>query len=324
MKMNSIFFALALATATVCAQDATWLPASSTGALAIDYKAIRAIPMLAKLIDQQEQLPIAAPGGAQASALLKESQKDISKMLVAMLPGKSADEMHGVAFISGTFDTAQLAAKLKADSSCKVAVKDGVTIYAVPTAAPASAGQKAVATTSYVTFPSKGLIVGADDVDALLLGLKTQQKKAPALAADSMVARAVSKKFPFVVVANVAAQAKQGMQTPMTGTALPEFFAFTLRPKDDTHVLANLTGAFASAEEASQTATTLNGMKTMFAMQAAANPNAAREQAAIGALLSAITVGSNGKNATASLTLDEAMLKGLVDMIPVKQPAAAR
>ena len=320
MKTTTCIFALALATATACAQDATWLPANSTGAFALDYKALRAIPMLAKLMDQQGQLPLSAPGGAQASALLQEAQKDISKMLVAMVPGQSAQEMHGVAFVSGSFDTAQLAAKLKADPSCKVSVKDGVTVYAVPPSAQA-ATSGAPATTSYVVFPSKGLVVGSDNLDALFAGLKTMQKKSPALAADSMVYRAVAKNYPFLVVADTSAQAKKGETMPMVGTPLPQFFALTLRPKDEKQLLDNLTGVFASDEEASQVSTALNGMKTMFAMQAGAKP----EAAPLVGILSKVLVGSNGKNATASLTVDEAMIKTLSSAIPnMAAPALAR
>ena len=60
MKTTTILLALALATATACAQDATWLPANSKGALSLDYKALRAIPMVAKLIDKNNQSAVSA------------------------------------------------------------------------------------------------------------------------------------------------------------------------------------------------------------------------------------------------------------------------
>ena len=55
MKTTSLIFALVLSAVAARAQDATWLPANSTGALALDYKALRAIPMVAKLIDKNDQ-----------------------------------------------------------------------------------------------------------------------------------------------------------------------------------------------------------------------------------------------------------------------------
>ena len=68
-------------------------------------------------------------------------------------------------------------------------------------------------------------------------------------------------------------------------------------------------------------ATTLNGMKTVYAMQMAANP----EAAPLAKLLSAISIGSNGKNATASATFDEAMINSLSGMLPsMAAPASAR
>ena len=314
MKTTTILLALALATATACAQDATWLPANSTGALSLDYKALRAIPMVAKLIDNGNQSAgtVRIQGvSASQMALVKDLQKDISKMLVAMVPGAAQAEPNAVSFVSGTFDTALIAEKLKADANCTASIKDGVTVYATKTAGKSS----------YTVFPSKGLIVASDNLDALFAGLKTMQKKAPALSADSMVARAIAKSYPLVFVADTSSFSKQGVALP-TGGSLPAFCAFTLRTKDAAHLLANLTGLFASEEEAAQMATTLNGMKMMYAMQMSANP----EAAPLAKLLSAITVGSNGKNATASATIDEAMINSLSSALsnmvtPVMAPA---
>ena len=312
MNTKQIFSALLLAAVAACAQDATWLPANSTGALSLDYKALRAIPMVAKLMDKNDQstgsLGIQGVSSGQM-ALIKDLQKDVSKMLVAMVPGATSAEPSAVSFVSGTFDTAQIAAKLKADTNYTVSTKDGQTVYAT----------KAAGKSSYTVFPSKGLIVASDNLDALFAGLQTMQKKAPALAADSMISRAVAKNFPLVLVANTSSFAKQGVTLP-TGGALPAFCAFTLRAKDTAHLLANLTGVFASEEEATQMATTLNGMKTVYAMQMASNPQAAP----LAALLSAISVGSNGKNATASATIDEAMINSLSSLVPnMAAPAAA-
>ena len=313
MNTKNLFIALALATATACAQDATWLPANSTGALSIDYKALRAIPMVAKLIDKNDQAAgaVGVQGiSAGQMALIKDLQKDISKILVAMVPGATSAEPNAVSFVSGAFDTAQIAAKLKADTNYTVSTKDGQTVFA----------SKVAGKSSYTVFPSKGLIVTSDNLDALFAGLKTMQKKTPALAADSMISRAVAKNFPLVFVADTSSFAKQGATMPVGGGALPAFCAFTLRAKDTAHLLANLTGVFASEEEATQMATTLNGMKTVYAMQMASNPQAAP----LAALLSAISVGSNGKNATASATIDEAMISSLSSLVPnMAVPAAA-
>ncbi len=315
MNTKHIFSALLLAAVAACAQDATWLPANSTGALALDYKALRAIPMVAKLIDNADQSSgsVAMQGISSGQmAIIKDVQKDVSKLLVAMLPGATPDEPHAVSFVSGAFDTAQIAAKLKADPNCTVSVKDGVTVYA-----PKSATGKP----TYAVFPSKGLIVGSDNLDALFAGLQTMQKKAPALASDSMISRAVAKNFPLVLVADTSFLSKQGMTMPVGGGALPAFCAFTLRAKDTAHLLANLTGVFASDEEASQLATTLNGMKTVYAMQMAANPQSAQ----LAGLLSAISIGSNGKNATASATIDEALINSLSNLVPnMAAPASAK
>ena len=306
MNTKNIFSALLFAAIAASAQDATWLPANSTGALSLDYKALRAIPMVAKLIDNGDQAT--GTSGIQGisagqMAIIKDLQKDISKMLVAMVPGATTAEPNAVSFVSGTFDTAQVAEKLKADANCTVSVKDGVTVYA-----PKSATGKP----TYAVFPSKGLIVGSDNLDALFAGLQTMQKKSPALASDSMISRAIAKNFPLVLVADTSFLSKQGMTMPVGGGALPAFCAFTLRAKDTAHLLANLTGVFASDEEASQIATALNGMKTVYAMQMAANPQAAP----LAGLLSAITVGSNGKNATASATIDEALINSLTSALP--------
>ena len=313
MNTKQIFTALLFAAVAACAQDATWLPANSTGALALDYKALRAIPMIAKLIDSNQSSESVTMQGVSAGqmAIIKEVQKDVSKLLVAMLPGATPNEPHGVSFVSGTFDTAQIAAKLKADPNCTVSVKDGVTVYA-----PKSAMGKP----TYAVFPSKGLIVGSDNLDALFAGLQTMQKKSPALASDSMISRAIAKNFPLVLVADTSSFAKQGVSLP-TGGNLPSFCAFTLRAKDAAHLLANLTGVFASDEEASQMATTLNGMKMLYAAQLAANP----EAAPFAKLLSALTVASNGKNATASATIDEALINSLSNLVPnMAVPASAQ
>ena len=264
MNTKHIFSALIVAAVAACAQDATWLPSNSTGALSLDYKALRAIPMVAKLIDKNDQSAgsVGIQGiSAGQMAIIKDIQKDVSKMLVAMVPGATQTEPSAVSFVSGTFDTAQIAAKLKADENYTVSVKDGATVYAT----------KVAGKSSYTVFPSKGLIVASDNVDALFAGLKTMQKKSPALASDSMISRAVAKNFPLVFVADTSAFAKQGVTMPIGGGALPAFCAFTLRAKDTEHLLANLTGVFASEEEASQMATTLNGMKTVYAMQMASN-----------------------------------------------------
>ena len=304
MNTKHIISAFLFAALAASAQDATWLPANSTGALSLDYKALRAIPMVAKLIDKNDQS--AGTTGIQGisfeqMAIIKDLQKDISKMLVAMVPGATPAEPNAVSFVSGTFDTAQVAEKLKADANYTVSVKDGVTVYAT----------KVAGKSSYTVFPSKGLIVASDNLDALFAGLKTMQKKTPAIAADSMIARAVAKNYPLVFVADTSSFAKQGVTLP-TGGNLPAFCAFTLRAKDTAHLLANLTGVFASDEEASQIATALNGMKTVYAMQMAANPQAAP----LAGLLSAITVNSNGKNATASATIDEALINSLSSALP--------
>ena len=304
MNTKHIISAFLFAALAASAQDATWLPANSTGALSLDYKALRAIPMVAKLIDKNDQS--AGTTGIQGisieqMAIIKDLQKDISKMLVAMVPGATPAEPNAVSFVSGTFDTAQVAEKLKADANYTVSVKDGVTVYATMVAGKSS----------YTVFPSKGLIVASDNLDALFAGLKTMQKKTPAIAADSMIARAVAKNYPLVFVADTSSFAKQGVTLP-TGGNLPAFCAFTLRAKDTAHLLANLTGVFASDEEASQIATALNGMKTVYAMQMAANPQAAP----LAGLLSAITVNSNGKNATASATIDEALINSLSSALP--------
>jgi hypothetical protein len=312
MNTKQIVSALLLAAVAACAQDATWLPANSTGALSLDYKALRAIPMVAKLIEKNEQTSgsVGVQGiSAGQMAIIKDVQKDVAKLLVAMLPGATPNEPSAVSFVSGTFDTAQLAEKLKADANYTVSVKDGVTVYA----------SKVAGKSSYTVFPSKGLIVASDNLDALFTGLKTMQKKAQGLAADSMISRAVSKNYPLVFVADTSSFAKQGVTMPIGGGALPAFCAFTLRAKDTAHLLANLTGIFASEEEASQIATTLNGMKTVYAMQMAANPQAAP----LAGLLSAISIGSNGKNATASATIDEAMINSLSSLVPnMAAPAA--
>ncbi len=312
MNTKQLVSALLLAAVAACAQDATWLPANSTGALSLDYKALRAIPMVAKLIDNADQSSgsVAMQGISSGQmAIIKDVQKDVAKLLVAMLPGATPNEPSAVSFVSGTFDTAQLAEKLKADANYTVSVKDGVTVYA----------SKVAGKSSYTVFPSKGLIVASDNLDALFTGLKTMQKKAPVLATDSMISRAVSKNYPLVFVADTSSFAKQGVTMPIGGGALPAFCAFTLRAKDTAHLLANLTGIFASEEEASQIATTLNGMKTVYAMQMAANPQAAP----LAGLLSAISIGSNGKNATASATIDEAMINSLSSLVPnMAAPAA--
>ena len=300
MNAKHIFSVLFVAAVAVCAQDASWLPANSTGALSLDYKALRAIPMVAKLIDKNDQSAgaVGLQGlSAGQLALIKDLQKDISKMLVAMLPGVTPNQPYAVSFVSGTFDTVQLAGKLKADANYTVSVKDGVTVYA----------SKVAGKSSYTVFPSKGLIVASDNLDALFAGLKTMQKKAQGLSADSMISRAVAKNYPLVFVADTSSLSKQGVAMPIGGGALPSFCAFTLRSKDAAHLLANLTGIFASEEEASQMATTLNGMKTVYAMQMASNPQAAP----LAGLLSAISIGSNGKNAIASATIDEALLNTL-------------
>ncbi len=312
MNTKHIFSALLVAAVAACAQDATWIPANSTGALSLDYKALRAIPMVAKLLDNADQSSgsIGMQGVSSAQmALIKDIQKDVAKLLVAMLPGATPNEPSAVSFVSGTFDTAQIAEKLKADANYTVSVKDGVTVYAT----------KMAGKSSYTVFPSKGLIVASDNLDALFTGLKTMQKKTPGLATDSMISRAVAKNYPLVFVADTASFAKQGGAMPINGMSIPSFCAFTLRAKDTAHLLANLTGIFASAEEASQVATTLNAMKTMYAMQMAANPQAAP----LAGLLSAIAVGSNGKNATASATIDEAMISSLSSLVPnMAAPAA--
>ena len=313
MNTKHIFSALLVAAVAACAQDATWLPANSTGALSLDYKALRAIPMVAKLIDKNGQSTgsVGIQGvSAGQMAIIKDLQKDISKMLVAMVPGATPTEPRAVSFVSGTFDTAQIAAKLKADANCTVSVKDDVTVYAT----------KMAGKPSYTVFPSKGLIVASDNLDALFAGLKTMQKKSPALASDSMISRAVAKNFPLVLVADTSSFAKQGVTMPVSGGSLPSIFAFTLRAKDTAHLLANFTGVFASEEEASQMATTLNGMKMLYAAQLAANP----EAAPLAGLLSALSVASNGKNAIASATIDEAMINSLSSLVPnMAAPAAA-
>ncbi len=315
MNTKHIFSALLIAAVAACAQDATWLPANSTGALALDYKALRAIPMVAKLIDNADQSSggVAMQGvSSEQMAIIKEVQKDVTKLLVAMLPGATSSEPHGVSFVSGTFDTAQIAAKLKADPNCTVSVKDGITVYAP---------KNATGKPTYTVFPSKGLIVASDNLDALFAGLQTMQKKAPALASDSMISRAIAKNFPLVLVADTSFLSKQGVTMPIGGGALPAFCAFTLRPKDTAHLLADLTGVFASDEEASQMATTLNAMKSVYAMQLAANPQSAQ----LAGLLSALTVGSKGKNATASATIDEALINSLSSLVPNKAaPASAK
>ncbi len=314
MKHTSFFFALVLAAFAARAQDATWLPSNATGAMVLDYKALRANPLLSKQLDN---LALGAKSfGGVSAELAKQIAKDIDKMLAAFIPGAKAEDSHGVAFVSGTFDTAQIAAALKADPSCKVSVKDGVTVYAVP-----SAGMAGKSSVSYSAFPAKGLIVGADNLDALFSGLATMNKKSPALPSDSMVSRAVAnavtKKIPLLVVGDTSALAKSGTKMPMINTDLPSLFAFTLKEKDAAHMLATLTGVFASEEEATQVTSTLNAMKTVYAMQMAANP----EAAPIAKLLSALSLAANGKNVNASATIDEALLNSLSSTISTMAPA---
>ena len=298
MKTQSLFFAVALVASAVFSQDASWLPAKSTGAVIIDVKALRANPMLAKLADQAPIPALPAGKGADLLATMRES---VDKILCAMLPGEQAGSAHGVAFASGSFDNAALSAALKADPSCKVSTIEGDTIYATTAAKPGGGSA-----TSYTTFPAKGLAVASDSTDALVTALKTMRKKSPALAGDSMIARAVAnsaaKGYPFALVADTSAQAKGGETVPMVGTSLPAFFAFSLQNKDAANLLATLTGAFASEDEAAQAAQALNGMKMMFAMQAAAKP----EMADLAGLIGKIVVKNSGKNAVASLLIDEA------------------
>lgn len=298
MKTQSLLFALALAASAAFAQDASWLPAKSTGAVVIDVKALRANPMLSKLVDKAPVPALPAAGGAD---ILKTMRQSVDKVLCAMLPGDKAGDAHGVAFASGSFDSAALVSVLKADPSCKVSTIEGDTVYATTVQKPGGGSS-----TSYTTFPAKGLAVSSDNTDALVTALKTMRKRAPALAGDSMIARAVansaSKGYPFALVADTSAQAKGGETLPMVGTALPAFFAFSLQNKDAANLLATLTGAFASEEEATQAAQALNGMKMMFAMQAGAKP----EMADLAGLIGKIAIKNSGKNAVASLLIDEA------------------
>lgn len=317
MKTTSFFFALTLAALVAGAQDATWLPSSTIGAMSLDYKALRANPLLSKQLDRM------APGintfGGASAELAKQISNDIDKMLAAFMIGAKADDSHGVAFVSGSFDTAVIAAALKADPSCKVAVKDGVTVFAVPSA---DAGGKS--TVSYCTFPAKGLIVGSDNLDTLLMGLATMNKKSPALSSDSMVSRAIAnavvKKYPLLLVGDTSSMSRSGQILPMLGVdmpSMPSFFALTLKEKDAAHVLASLTGVFAGEAEAAQFASTLNVMKSVYTMQMAANP----EAAPLAAFLAAMSLGSNGKNVTATASIDEALLHSLTSAFPTLSPA---
>ena len=317
MKTTSLIFALVLSAVAARAQDATWLPSSTIGALALDYKALRANPLLSKQLDRM------APGintfGGASAEVAKQIAKDIDKMLAAFTIGTKSDDSHGVAFVSGSFDTALIAAALKADPSCKVAVKDGVTVFAVP-----SADAGGMSSVSYCAFPSKGLIVGSDNLDTLMTGLGTMNKKNPSLPSDAMVSRAIAnasvKKYPLLLVGDTSSMSRSGQILPMLGVdlpALPSFFALTLKERDAAHVLASLTGVFASEAEATQFASTLNMMKSLYAMQMAGNP----EAAPIAGFLGAMSLGSNGKNVTASATIDEALLQSLSSAFPTLSPA---
>ena len=314
MKTKTIIFALVIAAAAARAQNATWLPSNTTGAMSLDYKALRANPLIGKHLENFT--PGANYFSGTSAELAKQLTKSIDKMLVAIIPGANPADSHGVAFVSGAFDTTLIAAALKADSSCKVSVKDGVTVFAVPSVGPN--GQSSV---SYSAFPAKGLIVGSDNLDTLMNGLATMSKKSPALPSDSMVSRAVvnaaAKKYPLLLVGDTSSMIKGDQANSLFGTSLPSLVTFALKEKDAAHVLASLMGSFASEAEATQAVSTLNAMKLAYAMQMAAKP----ETASLAKLLSAVSLASNGKNATASAALDDALLNSLTSILSALMPA---
>ena len=333
MNAKQVFSALLISVAGAYAQDVTWLPANSSGALALDYRALRANPMFARFIDKNERAAESAGVSALPVGMMDLTsvfKKDVAKVLVAMLPGAKPSEMHGVFFMSGTFDADQIATRLKADPNCKVAVREENTVYA-----PKSSGGRYY----YVVFPAKNLIVGSDNLDALLSGLKTRQKKAPSLSSNSRVARAISNAaangIPLVFASETSAQAGKGKRIPLIGGNPPNFLTFLLREKDSEHLYAKLTGLFCSDAEASQVASALNTIRSLAALKGAINIEAMPAIAGavkpelnpLADILSnpSISMAAKGKEATASATIDEAMLNALFGLIATPSaPASSR
>lgn len=312
IKLKS-FFALIFVAVAACAQDVTWISAKAIGAVFMDHAALRATPMVQKRLEggNIQNTPFTLAGKQYDQLLGVDLTKKADKVLAVMFPGESADDMHGVAYVTGSFDTDAIAAKLKANSSCKTAVKDGVTVYSTILQQAAVPGENAANHMAYIAIPRKGVLVSSDNIDNLMEGIRVLQKKAPAIDPKSKIAMAISKKYPVVFVADTSSFAKKGDKLPYLNTDMPQYVAMTVRSQDASSMLATLTGVFSSAEEAQTVVSSLTGMKMIFAMQMASQPNTAQ----LAKVISNINISSKAENVSLALTVDEATLAALTSSV---------
>lgn len=295
MNKAKLILPIALVAFASVAQDVTWIPRGVTGAASIDAKALRAMPVWKTLSKEAENGGIDMPmaGKISVSDDFKDMKDKADKILVGFFGGGNA-EPRACAYLTGTFDSNALVAKMKADGF-KAETMEGVQSWVN------------VAEKTWAAFPRQGLAVFANDASTFALALKTMQKKAPGLSADSMIARAIAKNFPIVAASDATAVFPKGEALPMVGTPPPSFIGFSLRQKDATAAIASITGIFSSDEDAKALADALNGLKMISIMKMSADPNSA----AMAKLLNAVAISSTGKNAVVSATIDEATLAAL-------------
>lgn len=302
MNIKFVIPSIVLLTLAAIGQDATWIPSTAKGAFFSDNKALRTMPLTAKFADNKalENTPF---GDAinQAKGIFGDLDKQVDKALGAIIPTEDNSSAHMVSFYTGTFDIDALAAKLKANADCSVSVKDGVTIYSIKQK---NASSIVSSDTTYFAMPSKGVLVISDSVDILLLGIKTMQKKSPAIAADSKIAVAISKAYPAVGVIDLSSIVNQDEKIDFLNTPPPSFVAVTLRSKDEKTLVFAINGVFPTEADATTVETTLSALKQVYALQMVADPNAAT----FGKLLSSVEITHKGASAIASMPLTEETL----------------
>lgn len=295
MNKVKIVLPIALVAFVSMAQDASWIPSGATGAASIDAKALRAMPVWKTLSKESECGGINVPIVDKCNIAddFKDLRDKTDKALVGFF-GDGNAEPRACAYLTGTFDSNALVAKMKADGF-KAETIEGVQSWVN------------VAENTWAAFPRQGLAVFANDANTFALALRTMQKKAPGLSSDSMVARAIAKNFPIAAASDATAFFPKGEALPMVGTPPPSFIGFSLRQKDAAAAIANVTGIFSSDDDAKALADALNGLKMISIMKMSSDPNGA----AMAKLLNAVAISSTGKNAVVSATIDEATLAAL-------------
>lgn len=298
LTIRTTLLCAAMIAGAAFAQDAKWLPADVSGVARVNTKALRAIPFL-KTLAEKGVKDSAAPQFSNIAVpeWLKGMEDQIDMVLAGFFPKAGNGNGSSCGFVTGTFDSAKVAAEL-VKNGCKTETVGGVTTYI---------NRDAKGGGQWITFPRKGLAVAADSETAFLKALATMNGKAKGLAGDSMYARALSKDYPVVAAINSAGLFENGEQLPMLNTPPPKFIGFTLRQKGDNAVIANLTGVFGDAEAAKALVDGLNGLKMISIMKMSADPNGAE----LAKFLTSVSIANNDKNAIVSAVIDQALVDAL-------------